>query len=49
MTSWRLRCTKCGFVWVLKVSYNISDMDKIYHYCPKCKKNTFHEILERLD
>ncbi len=49
MTSWKLRCTKCGTEWILRVSYDISDLDRIYHYCKKCKKNTFHEVLGRVD
>jgi ribosomal protein L44E len=49
LTAWRLRCKECGSEWVLKVSYDISDMKTIYHYCRKCRKNTFHEVLGRLD
>jgi len=49
MTSWKLRCTECGTEWVLKVSYDISDLKRIYHYCPVCKKNTFHEVLGKVE
>ena len=45
LTSWKLRCVECGNEWVLKVSYDISDFEKLYHYCKTCKKNTFHEIV----
>ncbi len=44
---WLLRCRECGTIWVLEVSFDISDMDKVYHYCPRCKKNTFHDVLGR--
>ncbi len=44
---WILRCRECGTIWILEVSFDISDMDKVYHYCPKCKKNTFHDVLGR--
>jgi ribosomal protein L44E len=49
MTSWRLRCTECGKERILKVSYDLASMGKIYHYCPHCKKNTFHIVLERIE
>ncbi len=46
---WIVRCRECGTVWILEVSFDISDMDKIYHYCPRCKKNTFHDVIGRSD
>ena len=49
MTSWRLRCTECGREWILKVSYDLKSMGRIYHYCPYCKKNTFHIVVERVE
>ena len=49
MTSWRLRCTRCGRVWVLKVSYNLKEMGRIYHWCPYCRVNTFHEVIEKVE
>ncbi|MCE4625225.1 MAG: hypothetical protein F7C35_05095 [Desulfurococcales archaeon] len=49
MTSWKLKCTECGKEWILKVSYDLASMGKIYHYCPHCKKNTFHIVLERIE
>ena len=45
MTSWKLRCTECGTVWVLRVSFDLRSMGRIYHYCRVCKRNTFHEVL----
>ncbi|MEB3757926.1 MAG: hypothetical protein GSR82_03875 [Desulfurococcales archaeon] len=49
MTSWILRCTECGREWKLDVSFNLHEMGKIYHYCPYCKKNTFHVVVKRID
>ena len=34
-------------MWKLEVSFDISDMDRIYHFCPYCRKNTFHVIVGR--
>ncbi len=45
MTKWRLRCTECGREWVLPVSFDLASMGRIYHYCPYCKRNTFHVVL----
>lgn len=45
MTTWKLRCFECGSVWGLRVSYDLADMPRIYHYCRRCGKNTFHHIL----
>ncbi len=42
---WIIRCEKCGNERILYVSYNIKDMDKIYLYCPYCKRNTFNKII----
>jgi len=49
VTRWKLKCTECGREWVLPVSYDLASMGKIYHYCPYCKKNTFHIVLERIE
>ncbi len=49
MTKWKLKCTECGREWILAVSYDLASMGKIYHYCPYCKKNTFHTVLERIE
>ncbi len=46
---WILRCRECGTVWLLEVSFDISDMGTIYHYCPFCKRNTFHDIVGRAE
>ena len=45
---WVLRCRSCGRVWVLEVSFDIGGMKQLYHYCPYCKRNTFHDILGRV-
>ncbi|RLG78246.1 MAG: hypothetical protein DRO14_01240 [Thermoprotei archaeon] len=49
MTVWKLRCTICKTEWILKVSYNISDFKRIYHYCKVCKRNTYHEIIGKVE
>ncbi len=49
MTRWKLKCTECGKEWILPVSYDLKSMGRIYHYCPYCKKNTFHIVLERIE
>ncbi|MEL9939402.1 MAG: hypothetical protein QW348_07805 [Ignisphaera sp.] len=46
---WLLKCTVCGMKWVLEVSFDIRDVKSIYHYCKTCKKNTFHEVLGRVE
>ncbi|MDK6028436.1 hypothetical protein QPL79_03560 [Ignisphaera sp. 4213-co] len=46
---WLLRCISCGTKWVLEVSFDIRDVKSIYHYCKKCRKNTFHEVLGRAE
>jgi ribosomal protein L44E len=46
-----LRCTRCGKTWVLEVSFDLTKLSggKLYHYCPYCKRNTFHEVIKRLE
>jgi hypothetical protein len=41
---WILVCERCEQTWVLEVSFDLRNMKRIYHYCPHCKMNTFHEI-----
>ncbi len=45
MTKWLLRCTKCGNVRVLEVGYDLRAFKKMYIFCPKCRRNTHHEIV----
>jgi len=51
MTKWILRCTKCGNEWILEVSFDLTKLEsgKLYHYCPYCRHNTFHEVVKRLE
>ncbi len=49
MTNWLLKCNECGTEWVLKVSFNLEEMGKIYHYCKKCGKNTFHTVIKKTE
>ncbi len=43
-----VKCRECGNERVLKVSYYLGDFKHLYHWCPICKKNTYHEILARI-
>ncbi len=49
MTGWTLRCIECGKTWTLRVSFNLEDMGRLYHYCPHCRRNTFHVVEGRVD
>jgi ribosomal protein L44E len=49
VTKWKLRCHECDTEWMLAVSFNLMEMKKIYHYCRICRKNAFHDVLERID
>jgi len=51
LTKWRLRCTNCGTEWFLEVSFDLTKLKnkRLYHYCRVCRRNTFHEILERVE
>ncbi|MEM0282893.1 MAG: hypothetical protein QXE32_01075 [Sulfolobales archaeon] len=46
---WKLRCRNCGTEWILRVSYKIDDYRTLYHYCRVCGKNTFHDIIGRIE
>lgn len=46
MSRWRLKCEECSNEWALEVSFDLSELGKIYLYCKKCKRNTFHKIIE---
>lgn len=48
MPGWRLRCKSCGKVWIFEASYRISDFEALYHFCRSCRKNAFHEIIEKV-
>lgn len=49
MTRWRLRCVECGREWVLPVSFRLDKMARVYHFCPYCKRNTFHIVIGRVE
>ncbi|WP_169696939.1 MULTISPECIES: hypothetical protein [Staphylothermus] len=50
MTYWILRCKTCGNKWKLLVSYPLKkEFKELYHYCPYCKRNTYHEIIEYIE
>ena len=45
MSKWILKCEECGNLWTLDVSFNLREVEKLYHYCSNCRKNTFHTVL----
>lgn len=46
MGYWVLKCRECGIEWKLHVSFPLKkEFKQLYHYCPSCGRNTFHEIL----
>lgn len=47
MSKWVLKCEECGLDWILEVSFDLSGLGKIYHYCRGCRKNTFHKVVDR--
>lgn len=49
VTRWILRCLDCGRVWELPVSFNLFEIKRLYHYCRFCGRNTFHEVVGRVD
>lgn len=50
MPYWILRCRKCGREWRFNVSYNLKkEFTRLYHYCPYCRENTFHDIIEYVE
>lgn len=47
MGYWVLKCRECKKEWKLLVSFPLNrEFSKLYHYCPHCGKNTFHDIIE---
>ncbi|MCX8185040.1 MAG: hypothetical protein RMI56_01915 [Sulfolobales archaeon] len=49
MGGWIVRCGSCRKERVIKVSYYLGDFKQLYHWCPFCRRNTHHEIVERID
>ena len=49
IVGWLVRCATCGTTWVAEISFDLRDAKRIYHYCSKCKRNTFHEVIERVE
>lgn len=42
-----MKCKECGKEWKLLVCFPLSkEFSKLYHYCPHCGKNAFHDIVE---
>ncbi len=46
---WVLKCSICGSIWILEVSFDVRNVKMLYHFCNKCGRNTFHEILGRAE
>lgn len=47
MGYWVLKCTECRNSWKLLVSFPLKqEYSKLYHFCPHCNRNTFHEVIE---
>jgi ribosomal protein L44E len=45
-----LKCRECGNTWKLEVSFPLKkEFKQLFHYCPYCRKNTFHDILEYVE
>lgn len=44
VSGWALVCGRCGREWVLEVSFNLQGVRRLYHFCPYCRTNTFHEV-----
>ncbi len=51
VTRWLLRCVECGRTWYLEVSFDLTKLSsrRLYHFCPHCRRNTFHEVVTRED
>ncbi len=45
VTSWYLRCKRCGNTWLFLGSYDLTRFESLYHYCRVCQRNTFHEVV----
>ncbi len=45
---WVVRCSVCGIERLLKLSYHIGDFKQLYHWCPVCRRNTYHDIVSRV-
>lgn len=47
MPHWVVKCKNCGSEWKLEVSFPLDrEFKRLYHFCPVCRKNSFHEIVK---
>lgn len=46
MTLWLLECEDCKNIKKLDVAYNLLEFKRLYLYCRRCRRNTFHKVLE---
>ncbi|UXD21591.1 hypothetical protein IPA_05700 [Ignicoccus pacificus DSM 13166] len=49
MTSWYLKCERCGQMWLFLGSYDLESIGRIYHYCRVCGRNTFHTVVKKAE
>lgn len=51
MTKWILQCSGCGASWELEVSFDLLKLKsgRLYHFCPHCRRNTFHIVISRME
>ncbi|MCY0868768.1 MAG: hypothetical protein OWQ48_06040 [Desulfurococcus sp.] len=50
MGYWIVKCSECGVERKLLVAFPLNkEFKKLYHYCPNCGRNTFHEILRYVE
>lgn len=49
MTVWILKCRDCGSEKEIDLGFNLYKIGRIYIYCEKCRKNTFHDVIKYLD
>ena len=45
LTIWLLKCNSCGNQIEVRLGYNLYEFKRLYLFCTKCQKNTYHEIL----
>ncbi len=45
LTIWLLRCTSCKNEVKLKLGYNLYEFKKLYLFCERCGRNTYHEVI----
>jgi hypothetical protein len=50
MGCWLLKCRECGETWKLLVSFPLrKEFKQLFHYCSKCGRNTYHDIVDYVE